>query len=111
MKCISVPVNTDAMDRLEYDECTDGDLVEVLLDEDNYNQLWNTGVFNLLNDKLDKNIDDYEDERIIGLNDLYQARMIINEKILSNPTDDVLNKLLSQVNLAINFNTGIFFYF
>lgn len=111
MKCLSVPVNTAAMERLEYDDCTDGDLVEVFLDDCDYKKLWGTGVFNLINDKLGKNIDDYEDERIIGLNDLYQAQEITNERALFNPSDDILNQLLSQINLAIKFDTGLFFYF
>lgn len=111
MKCLSVPVSTAAMERLEYDECTEDDLVEVFLDEVDYKKLWDTGVLNLINDKLGKNIDDYEDEGIVGLNDLYQAQAITNEKISLNPSEDILNKLLSQINLAIKRDTGIFFYF
>ncbi|GGD36041.1 hypothetical protein GCM10011513_37320 [Franconibacter daqui] len=111
MKCLSVPVNAVTIERLEYDECMDDDLIEVFLDESDYKKLWDTGVLTLINEKLGKNIDDYEDEGIIGLNDLYQAQAITKETILFNPGDDILNKLLSQINLAIKFNTGIFFFF
>lgn len=111
MKCLSVPVSTEAMERLDYNECVDDDLIEVFLDEVDHNKLWDTGVLKLINDKLDKNIDDYEDERIIGLNDLYQAQEIINGKILLNPSEDTLRKLLSQINLAIKRDTGVFLFF
>ncbi|GKX58672.1 hypothetical protein [Leminorella grimontii] len=111
MKYLSVPVSLDAMNRLEYDKCVDGDLVEVLLDDSEYKELWESGVFNLLNDKLDKNIDDYEDESLVGLNGLHQVKIIVNENILANPSKHVLDKLISQIDLAIKFNTGIFFYF
>lgn len=111
MKCLSVPVSTEAMERLEYNECMDDDLIEVFLDEVDYNKLWDTGVLELINDKLGKNIDDYEGERIVGLNDLYQAQAIINEKILLNPSEGTLRKLLSQINVAIKRDSGVFFYF
>lgn len=111
MKCLSVPVSTEAMERLEYNECMDDDLIEVFLDEVDYNKLWDTGVLELINDKLGKNIDDYEDERIVGLNDLYQAQAIINEKILLNPSEGTLRKLLSQINIAIKRDSGVFFIF
>ncbi|GKX55262.1 hypothetical protein SOASR030_13740 [Leminorella grimontii] len=111
MKYLSVPVSLDAMNRLEYDKCVGGDLVEVLLDDSDYIELWESDVLNLLNDKLDKNIDNYEDERLVGSNTLHQARRIVNERILANPSKQVLDKLISQIDLAIRFNTGVFFYF
>lgn len=111
MKYLSVPVNTSAMERLVHDQCADDDLLEAILDEHDYKKLWSTGVLDIINKKLNKNIDDYEDEVISGLGDLNQARAIINESIDSNPSDDILIVFLSQIDLAIKFNTGLFIYF
>lgn len=49
MKYISVPVNTSAMERLDFDCCVDGDLIELTFDEDNYANLLKSNVINQLN--------------------------------------------------------------
>ncbi|MCE0829017.1 hypothetical protein LVQ78_23835 [Buttiauxella sp. A2-C2_NF] len=110
MKCISVPISADAMKRLDFDECVNGDLIEVLLSEEEYNSLWNTGVINKINSALHINIDDYEDEELLGSTNLLQAKGII-ESELSSCMNEILEKLLLQVNKAIEYNTGVFFYF
>lgn len=111
MKSIIVPLDVDAMQRLEYDDCKHGDLIEMLLNEDEYKKLWSTGVFDVINNELDTNIDDYEDDSIIGVNALYLVQGIIlaRKDIISD--SEVLDKLLSQVNLAIKMETGLFLFF
>lgn len=111
MKCIAVPVNPEAMNRLDYDQCQEGDLVEVIFEEHDYKELWDSGVIEIINNQLGKNIDDYEDENITCLDELRQCRVIICERINVVPSSVVLEKLYSQVNLAIDCRTGIFFYF
>ncbi|AUP76151.1 hypothetical protein CWS02_00280 [Enterobacter sp. EA-1] len=68
-------------------------------------------IIEILNNQLDKNIDDYEDENITDLDELRQCRVIIGERINIVPSSLILEKLYSQVNLAIDYKTGIFFYF
>lgn len=111
MKCIAVPVTPDAMKRLDYDQCQKGDLVEVIVEEHDYNALWDSGIIERLNNKLDKNIDDYEDENITDLDELRQCRVIISERMNEVPSSRILEKLYSQVNLAIHYKTGVFFFF
>lgn len=110
MKYISVPVNTSAMERLDFDDCVDGDLIELTLDEDNYANLLKSNVINQLNNELGINIDDYEDEKITNLNKLITAKKIIQNSIISN-NSEILIQLLTQVDNAIKYKTGLFFYF
>lgn len=111
MKCITVPVTPEAMNRLNYDQCQKGDLIEVIFDEHDYNELWGSGIIEILNNQLGKNIDDYEDENITGSDELLQCRIIISERINVVPSSVILEKLYSQVNLAIDCKTGVFFFF
>lgn len=110
MKYISVPVNTSAMERLDFDKCIDGDLIELTLDKDNYANLLKSNVIQQLNNELGLNIDDYEDEKITDIDKLIIARNIIENTIMSN-NSEVLIKLLTQVENAIKYKTGLFFYF
>ncbi|MWP62468.1 hypothetical protein [Gilliamella sp. Pas-s25] len=98
------------MKRLDFDDCLDGDLIELTLDEDNYANLLKSNVINQLNNALGINIDDYEDEKIINIDKLITAKYIIENSIISN-NSKVLIQLLNQVDNAIKYKTGLFFYF
>ncbi|OCG49560.1 hypothetical protein A9G35_10870 [Gilliamella sp. Choc5-1] len=110
MKYITVPINTRAMSRLDFNDCMDGDLIELTIDEDNYANLLKSNVINQLNNALGINIDDYEDEKIINIDKLIIAKHIIESSIISN-NSKVLIQLLTQVDNAIKYKTGVFFYF
>lgn len=110
MKYISVPVNTSAIRRLDFDDCMDGDLIESTLDEDNYANLLKSNVINQLNNELGLSIDDYEDEKIINIDKLITGKNIIQNSIISN-NSELLIQLLTQVDNAIKYKTGLFFYF
>lgn len=110
MKCITVPVNKDAMIRLDYDECIKGDLIELYLDSMDFDKLWASGVLKKLNDSLHIMIDDYESEEIIGNDNLLRAQQIVRE-IINQHHSQVLNKLLILIDQAIECKTGIFFFF
>ncbi|KES12223.1 hypothetical protein SASC598O11_003180, partial [Snodgrassella alvi SCGC AB-598-O11] len=97
MKNISVPVNKSAMERLDLDNCVDGDLIELILDEDNYKNLLESNVINQLNNELDINIDDYEDEKIIDLDKLIKAKSIIQNSIVSNNSEAMAKAGASSV--------------
>ncbi|MDF7670425.1 hypothetical protein PT276_04280 [Orbaceae bacterium ESL0721] len=98
------------MKRLDFDNCIDGDLIELKLNEDNYNELLKSNILNQLNNELEINIDDYEDEKIINIDQLIIAKNIIEKSIASNKKE-ILIKLLAQVDNAIKYKTGLFFYF
>lgn len=108
MKVICVPVSLEAMTRLDYDQSIDGDLIEINLNQNLYNEIWESVFFDRVNFLTNKNIDDYEDESIDDMNDL---RMLL--AILSNYLDQnsFFKEMYDLVKLAIKFETGVFFFF
>lgn len=110
MKCISVPTSQEAMSRLDFDECVDGDLIDMNITDEQYRSLVNLGLIRLMNDLFDICIDEFEDEKIVGIDDLTQAKLLIENDFLPSENEAV-NLLLSQINKAIEYETGVFFYF
>lgn len=109
MKCISVPVSQDAVQRLDFDESIDGDLFEVTLTDEQFNALFRTGVLSELNKLIEINIDEFEDEKIVGKRDLKIARRLLGQ--LSASDSVKVGVLLSQIDKAIEYDTGVYFYF
>lgn len=110
MKCISVPTSQEAMSRLDFDECIEGDLIDLNITDEQYQSLVKSGLIRLMNDLFDIYIDEFEDEKIVGVDVLNQARLLI-ENDFSPDKNEVINLLLSQINKATEYNTGVFFYF
>ncbi len=111
MKYLIVPANQIAMERLDYDSCVDGDLREICLSEQEFKELWGLGILDTFNEKLNIMIDDFEDETIKGPANLSLARKLTLDSIMEHPNAYVLKKLLSQIELAEELQTGLFFYF
>ena len=107
MKIITVPNTIEAMKRMDFDECNSDELSEINLTEDEYTQLWESGILDTFNRKFNLLIDDYENESIVKMDNLLSAKDVI----LKNNDSEVIKKLLTQVKLAITNNTGVFFYF
>ena len=83
-------------------------LEELELDDDVYREIWSTNFFDVVNRELDKNIDDYEDESICDNNRLNRLLNIISRYIHIHT---FFRELYRLVKLALNSNTGIFFFF
>lgn len=99
-----------AMDRLDLDECIDGDLIDVYISDEQYNSLVQSGLIGFVNNLLGVCIDEYEDEKIVGRDALDKVRLLIDMGV-DTSSNGAVNGLLSQVNKAIEYNTGVFFYF
>ncbi len=110
MKCISVPTNQEAMSRLDFDKCIDGDVIDLNITDEQYRSLVELGLIRLMNDLFDICIDEFEDEKIVGVDSLTQARLLI-ENDFHPSENEAVNLLLSQVNKATEYETGLFFYF
>ena len=107
MKYITVPINKEAMIRLDYDQNIEGDLVEIIVTDEEVLSLWRRGLFAKLNSQLDILIDDYEWEEVTD----YRKLLKMKEIIKANNTDYLTEKILHLVELAIEYKTGIFFCF
>lgn len=111
MKNLTVPINKEAMERLNYNVCVNGDLIEISLNDKEYLELWNLGILDRFNQSFNIMIDDFEDEVIENLNNLELAKRLNIDYIKKYPNSNVLTKLLSQIELALSHETGLFFYF
>lgn len=111
MYLISVPLNTAAMRRLDIDACVEGDLSETLLDDDAFAALWQTGVFTQVNRLLGVNIDQYEDQAIVGAPHLKVFSRVLRDCMAANPHVDALCLLKAQVERALALETGVYLYF
>lgn len=104
-KIICVPKNKEAEYALDYDDALPNQLVELSLTNENFYNLWNDGVFSLINKISGSIIDEFEDEHITDLN------------IISNILDELKEKYIDQKDiikmfeLAVSYKTSIHFYF
>lgn len=110
MKQICVPTSMEAMQRLDLNQSHSGDLVELNLSSEEFKEIWATGIFKLLNNSLNKLIDEHEDA-VIYFEELQYAESIVREVLENNQNDLLLNKLLDLVKSATIYQTGIFFFF
>lgn len=111
MKQICVPINKEAMNRLDTDSCIAGDLIEWQLTQIEFETLNDTGIFSLLNKELELFIDEYEDE-LIEIKKIDIAIETIKKfqeknEFLKEKTGFILN-LFEQAKL---YQTGVFFFF
>lgn len=111
MKLISVPKTPDAMQRLDFDECKSEELLEVDLGQDEFDALWDSGIFAELNEKIGLLIDDYEEESITQLSQLRHAQAIVALALTQDDQPSSMSALKQQIDKAIEFKTGVFFFF
>lgn len=109
-RTISVPLTVEAEKRLDYDESIDGDLEELDLTEEEFNQFYSSGVIDKLNEELDVIIDDYESEDIL-LSQLEPAKNIVSDAVNKNPDLSILKEILKLFELAIKKKTSVSFFF
>ncbi|CTV48398.1 hypothetical protein FJ881_11495 [Escherichia albertii] len=111
MKCISVPLTKQAMERLDYDCCKPGDLFDVVLNAADEQALAETDIITLLNATLHICIDDFEDEHVTDISKLKHMAALIEQTLITHPENSFLNTLLIQTRRALAASTGVFFYF
>ncbi len=56
------------------------------------------------------NIDDYEDEKVVGESDLIMLKSIVIEESIARE-EEILKKLVLHVDQAIELKTEVYFYF
>ncbi len=110
MKFITVPINEEALNKLMYDKADSNELSELLLSQQEVNELFISGFFDRLNLILDINIDDFEDEEITDMRKLIIFKNFLQDHIKNDP-QKIYQDLYRLVSIAIEKETGIFFFF
>lgn len=104
-KKIIVPKDKQAEIALDYDTATPEQIIELNLADDEFENLWNEGIFALISNLSNCNIDDYEDEHITDL-DLILKSLHELKKTINSPV-----KIIKMFELALLYKTSIHFYF
>ena len=108
-KWIVVPTSKDAQQRLDLDQCLPGDLEELALSAAQWTTLSRSDLLPNLNRALGTLIDDYEDASIQGQAALATALSILTQTATTE--DELIHKLIALNRLALERDTGLFFYF
>ena len=108
-KTISTFTSVEAMEKFINDVNSEEGFIDWNLTEKEFQQLWNSSLFHELNYELDKLIDDYEWEDIIGVEALQKAYEITEANTISKLP--VGQEFLEMLHKAIEYKSGIFFFF
>lgn len=112
-RVISVPKDVEAARMLDYDRALSDQLIELELDEELFYLLWREQIFEIINEAGDSNIDDYEDDVVIGEGNILQV--ICALKLKENSINDELNELVVKIRHlfeeALRRGTGVYFFF
>ena len=82
---------------------------EMVLSEEQYRKLDEIGVFDIINEKCDIIIDEYEDE-VLELDKVPIALEVVTQLINDNKDEDLV-RLKEMLNLAIIYKTVVGFDF
>lgn len=104
-KVITVPKNKEAEIALDYNLASPEQIVELNLTNIQLEKLWNDGIFHLIIKVSNSNIDDFEDEHITNLNDIYNTL----SELKKNP--NCSGDIIEMFELALSYKTSIHFYF
>ncbi|MBS1521839.1 MAG: hypothetical protein JST50_12630 [Bacteroidetes bacterium] len=113
MKHICVPKDQDALVRLDADRNIPGDLIEITLNDEDFNKLWEKGFFHSINIQTNSIIDDFEDEHIL---DECQLNKVVNSELFESENYEgeifeVVREIKGLFEEALHRKTGIHFYF
>ena len=113
MKIICVPKNAQAQIDLDFDEAKQDELIELQLDDASFDDLQKSGFISLINRMIGSNIDSYEDETIFDLNKLIQISNsnLFDEQYYDSKLYQVIENIHTLFKKAIEFETGVYFYF
>lgn len=113
MKTICVPKNNLAQKHLDANECQPDELIELTIDEEVFNDLFNLGFFYSINNLAHSNIDNFEDDSITNKKFLLKILNsdLFNEKKYSKNLFDAISNIKDMFNKALTFKTGVYFYF
>ncbi|WOE79854.1 hypothetical protein RZO07_01120 [Pseudomonas protegens] len=104
-----MPTSQEAQQRLDLDQCLPGDLEELALSPEQWAVLSRSELLPRLNRALGILIDDYENASIQGQTALATALSILMQAAM--PEDELIHRLIALNRLALERDTGLYFYF
>lgn len=110
-KFILVPLDKKAEIDLDFDEAKDYQLIKLILSDNEFDNLYTEGLFNLINQVGNTNIDEFENDSVCGLENLKAVILALNEFKLISKHKEILFKLSYMFNEAFRRNTSVHFYF
>ena len=108
-KYIRVPKNKQAMEDYDYGIQKEEQMEEMVLSEKQYSKLDEIGVFDIINEKCDIIIDEYEEE-VLELDKIPIALEIVTQLINDNKNEELV-RLKEMLNLDITCKTIVEFDF
>lgn len=108
-KFIRVPKNKKAMEDYNYGIQKEEQMEAMVLSEEQYNKLDEVGVFDIINEKCDIIIDEYEEE-VLELDKIPIALEAVTQLINDNKYEELV-RLREMLNLAITYKTIVGFDF
>ena len=108
-KYIRVPMDKKAMEDYDFGIQKEEQMEEMILSEEQYNKLSEIGVFDIISEKCDIIIDEYEEE-VLELSKIPIALEVV-EKLINNNENEELLRLKEMLNLAVLYSTIVGFDF
>ena len=108
-KFIRVPINLNAKKTYELGILREDELQTMVLSNDQFQELCNIGLFDMINAKCNINIADCKDV-ILELNEMPAAIEILTQLISENDNADLV-EIKKMLELAVAFNTIVGFDF
>lgn len=108
-KYIRVPKNKKAMEDYDYGIQKEEQMEEMILLEEQYSKLNEIGVFDIINEKCDIIIDEYEEE-VLELDKIPIALEVVTQ-LINNNNNEELVRLKEMLSLAITYKTIVGFDF
>jgi len=112
-RVITVPKDKYAEKSLDYDEANENQLIDFHLTDTDFKLLWDNGLFTLINDAGNSNIDDYEDDSVKGVINIENVINALKVKQVSIAGELVssVEKIRNLFEEALERGTGVYFYF
>ena len=111
---IIIPKDKRSIDLLYQNDIVDGNYIVFSFNRTDFDKIIKTGIFELINNQLNVIIDSYEEDEIIGEEKIKALKKIFQDFIV-NLTDPSLiyyfNVFCILSSKALDYGTGVFFYF
>ncbi len=112
-KHIIVPNDKEAEAALDYDEAKDEQVIRLTLNDEDFLFLWKAGIFELINDVANANIDDFESEEITDTANIQKViTALISRSLFADERLKLhLQKITDLFEEALRRKVGIYIFF